>query len=262
MRPPSSIAMSENSNNRRTIGLTSLIVGVLLSIAAMVAFISLPATEVGNVAAVEDDLRSSSPALPSPSETSPPIESTAATDAPSRMAPLWQPNDQSLLSDVAAETGPKPTGIVISGLSVEAPITPYGINERTGQMAIPRNVNEVGWYRYGPTPGAPGSAVLAAHVDLESQGPGVFFNLKQLEPGDLIRVLYEDGTQREFEVEARTTYLKDELPLDVIFSRSGPPVLTLVTCGGGFNSGIAEYDSNVVVFARPVADVSPALEAT
>lgn len=52
------------------------------------------------------------------------------------------------------------------------------------------------------------------------------------------------------------TYAKDELPLDVIFSRAGAPVLTLVTCGGGFSPSEETYDSNVVVYATPVDDGS------
>ena len=37
----------------------------------------------------------------------------------------------------------------------------------------------VAWYRYGPTPGAPGSAVLAGHVDWHGV-PGIFFHLSEL----------------------------------------------------------------------------------
>jgi sortase (surface protein transpeptidase) len=85
----------------------------------------------------------------------------------------------------------------------------------------------------------------------------VFFDLEVLESGDRIEVVYADDTSKTFEVEARATYLKDELPLDVIFSREGPPALTLVTCGGDFDSSVSSYDSNVVVYARPVVDPTP-----
>lgn len=126
-------------------------------------------------------------------------------------------------------------------------------------MAVPDNVTDVGWYKFGPSPGEPGSAVLAAHVDLASSGPGVFFDLRTLEEGDSVVVSYEDGSESSFRVVARVNYEKDELPLDVIFSREGPPVLTLITCGGGFNRNIARYDSNVVVYAVPksVDNASP-----
>lgn len=59
------------------------------------------------------------------------------------------------------------------------------------------------------------------------------------------------GASRLSFVEARAIYLKDELPLEAIISRSGPPRLTLITCGGGFDSSASRYDSNVVVHAIP-----------
>lgn len=119
-------------------------------------------------------------------------------------------------------------------------------------MDVPGNVRDVAWYQYGPSPGQPGSAVLAAHVDLESQGAGVFFRLDELEAGDIVTVEYDDGSAHSFEVEARVRYEKTEIPLDVIFATDGPPVLTLITCGGGFNPSVRSYDSNVVVYAYPV----------
>lgn len=79
----------------------------------------------------------------------------------------------------------------------------------------------------------------------------MFFDLKTLDPGELIVVTYDDGSEQWFEVEARNTCKKDELPLDVIFSREGPSVLTLITCGGGFSDSNRSYDSNVVVYATP-----------
>jgi sortase (surface protein transpeptidase) len=147
----------------------------------------------------------------------------------------------------------------IAELKLDAPIGAYGVNSRTGQMDVPHNVTEVAWYRFGPAPGQAGSAVLAAHVDLEGQGPGLFFRLRDLGPGDLIEVQYDDGSELAFEVQAQALYPKEELPLDVIFSKEGPPLLTLITCGGGFDPDAARYDSNVVVYATPAVDLPASL---
>jgi sortase (surface protein transpeptidase) len=100
--------------------------------------------------------------------------------------------------------------------------------------------------------------VLAAHVDLAGSGPGVFFDLGSLEPDDSISVTHEDGSVSRYRVVARTVYDKDELPLEAVFARDGRPVLTLVTCGGGFSRSARRYDSNVVVSAVPVADEAAA----
>jgi LPXTG-site transpeptidase (sortase) family protein len=99
--------------------------------------------------------------------------------------------------------------------------------------------------------------VLAAHVALGSQGRGVFYDLKLLEPGDVVYVARSDGSEQAFQVEESVTYLKSELPLESIFSRDGPPVLTLITCGGDLNSSTRRFNSNVVVYAVPLDTVIP-----
>ena len=142
----------------------------------------------------------------------------------------------------------------LASLGIDAPIIPTGVNQRTGQMAVPNNVRDVAWYEFGSRPGESGSAVLAAHVDLASQGPGVFFGLRKVEVGDIVEVTFSDDSVSRFRVEARTVYQKAELPLDTIFARKGAPVLTLITCGGGFSESSGSYDSNVVVFAVPVQE--------
>lgn len=214
---------------------------VLAAIAA-VAILGNPA-EVGETEAVERSLTNSSTTAPASFE--------ATTTEPEPLVPLWQ---ESVNISHGSLDGPMPTSLTIDQIGVNADIEPYGVNERTGEMDVPGNVEDVAWYEHGPSPGEAGSAVLAAHVDLTGQGPGVFFYLKELEPGDFIEVGFEDGRRQGFIVEARTTYLKTELPLEAIFSRIGPPVLTLITCGGGFDSTLSSYDSNVVVYAIPVGE--------
>ncbi len=188
------------------------------------------------------------------------VESALRPDQPVQVAPLVPPSTTTTLPPTDGSTPPEeeetlsvspPVGLRIDALEVDAPIDAYGVDRATGQMAVPDNVTDVGWYEYGPRPGEPGSSVLAAHVDLAGSGPGVFFDLRTLDEGDQITVLHEDGSESPFRVVARSTYEKEELPLDVIFSREGPSVLTLITCGGGFNSNISRYDSNVVVYAVP-----------
>jgi hypothetical protein len=47
-------------------------------------------------------------------------------------------------------------------------------------------------------------------------------------------------------------YPKGRLPRRV-FDRSGPPILTLVTCGGAFDRATRHYSDNVVIYAVPSA---------
>ena len=179
-------------------------------------------TTSGDLNAVEDALR------PAPSPAAPP----AAT--PSVDEPGSNPTDITTESSPPEPaTVPQPVGLRIDSLEIDAPVAPYGV-DASGQMDVPDNVTEVAW-----------------------SGPGVFFDLDKLDEGDRITVLYEDGTEAGFRVVARGVYEKDQLPLDVVFSREGPSVLTLITCGGDFNRSISRYDSNVVVYAVPVGDGKP-----
>ena len=231
---------------RRVLGIGLLTVGLTLVAFVAVSALSDDSTS-GDVSAIESTLR---PAQPGPIRLGPP-----PTTTPTEV-------DDELTGEDTRDSTPDPVGdpvgLRIDSLGVDAPIDAYGVNQRTGQMAVPENVTDVGWYKFGPSPGESGSAVLAAHVDLAGSGPGVFFALDELEEGDQIVVVHDDGTEAPFRVVARTTYEKEALPLDVIFSREGPPVLTLVTCGGGFNRDISRYDSNVVVYAVPDLGTEPA----
>jgi sortase family protein len=145
--------------------------------------------------------------------------------------------------------GPRPSGLRIPAIAVDAPVIPVGVEG--GATEIPSDVLTIGWYRFGPSPGEHGSSVLMGHVDSGAQGPGTFFHLVDIGAGDEIGVVMSDGTLRRFVVDARRQYPKTELP-DWIFRRSGPATLTLVTCGGAFDWASGHYVDNVVVFATPM----------
>lgn len=147
-----------------------------------------------------------------------------------------------------------PVRLGIPALGVDAPIIPIGV-EAKGSMEVPEDVSTAGWYRFGPLPGSRGSAMLIGHVDSRTQGPGVFFGLSKLRLGERIGVQLTGGSTQVFVVAARRFIAKDELPQD-LFAREGPPRLTLVTCGGGFDERTRSYSHNVVVYAVPDAGSS------
>ncbi len=226
---------------RLALGLATI--GIILGVAAALAYVSA-SDDAGNAQIVEKSL--GGPPI-APSTTPEPSPSPRPTLQPDER---WTANELSLLSDIAGMRGPKPVRLRIDKLGIDAAIGEYGLDDE-GQMDVPDNVADAGWYKYGPSPGDRGSAVIAAHVDLAGPGRGLFYDLKELEPGDVVLIGFEDGGEKRFHVVARTTYLKDQLPIAAIFSRDGDPTLTLVTCGGGFSQSTRRYDSNVVVYAKP-----------
>ena len=148
------------------------------------------------------------------------------------------------------DPGPRPVGLTIDGIDVfDAPIRDVGV-EPNGEMEIP-GATEVGWYRWSPTPGRDGSAVLAAHIAFNGRD-GVFRNLDDLEVGERFTVHYDDGSEQEFEITEKGQYDKEELPFDRVFSKTGDPSVVLITCGGDFNRGLNSYEDNVVAYADPV----------
>lgn len=147
--------------------------------------------------------------------------------------------------------GPRPVGLTIEAIGVRADVVPVGVEDGLRAVEVPADVEIVGWYRFGPSPGASGSAVLIGHVDSRTQGSGVFFRLQELGPGDTVSVAFANGSRSSFRVVARRSYPKGQLPGEV-FQRSGRPVLTLVTCGGPFDWATRSYSENVVVFAVPL----------
>jgi len=64
---------------------------------------------------------------------------------------------------------------------------------RQGTLQVPKTTTVAGWFTGGPRPGAVGSAVIAGHVDSKT-GPGIFFWLRALKPGDKVYVGRADGT--------------------------------------------------------------------
>jgi hypothetical protein len=66
------------------------------------------------------------------------------------------------------------------------PLGQLGLQD-DGTVEVPADADDAGWFRLGPPPGAPGSAVVLGHVD-SRRGPGVFFRLRELQPGDVVEV--------------------------------------------------------------------------
>jgi LPXTG-site transpeptidase (sortase) family protein len=101
-----------------------------------------------------------------------------------------------------------------------------------------------GWYKFTPVPG---NAVIVGHVDTYI-GPGVFYNLYQLRPGDAVYV-NAGGTRRRFDVTSVRELPKASFPVNQVFGSTKKHMLWLITCGGAFNYETRHYLDNIVVSA-------------
>ncbi|MEO6702891.1 MAG: class F sortase [Jatrophihabitantaceae bacterium] len=146
---------------------------------------------------------------------------------------------------------PVPVRLVIASMSVDAPVVAEGVSP-DGQMSIPADIDTIGWYRWGPAPGAStGSVVLVGHVDSAASGPGVFFQLRTLGVGAAVSVTTADRRVHRYRVISREEFPKTAVPLHQIFGKSGPARLTLATCGGPFDTATRSYRDNIVITAVP-----------
>lgn len=145
----------------------------------------------------------------------------------------------------------QPVSIAIPAIKVSAPIRPVGLN-RDGTLEVPplSIPNLTGWYRYGPTPGQVGPAVIVGHVDSAANGPSVFFRLGTLKAGDTVRVTRADSSVATFQVLSTHEYSKDAFPTNDVYGAIDYPGLRLITCGGRFDASTGNYVDNIVVYAR------------
>jgi LPXTG-site transpeptidase (sortase) family protein len=145
---------------------------------------------------------------------------------------------------------PQVVRVRIPALAVDAPVLQMGI-DAAGAMEVPQSPTTVAWYGFAATPGSAGNAVMAAHVTWGG-ARAVFNQLHALRAGDIIEVRTAAGDLR---YAVQRTYLVRPEEADVaaiVGPREGPQTLTLITCGGSFDSSIREYDHRVIVFATRV----------
>lgn len=220
--------------------LRHLTVGLVLAVAA---------TACGSGSGASDTTGAPSSTSTTMTTTTIDVPPTDSSETTPTTAPLTSPVGNGLYDPSDHAEASPPTSIDIDALGISsATVVAVGVGG-DGEYEVPP-ADEVGWYRFGPTPGATGSAVLAAHIAYDGVD-GVFRHLTDLDGGEEIRIGFGDGTTRRFEVTERVQYDKDELPVDELFDRSVDPVLTLITCGGSFDSSNRSYEDNIVVRAVP-----------
>lgn len=150
---------------------------------------------------------------------------------------------------VSTPDGPRPVVLEIADIGIgRADVIAVGVNPDESFEVPP--ADQVGWYRFGPTPGAAGSAVLAAHIAFNGMD-GVFRHLADVEVGAIVEVGFDDDTTMRYRIEDVTDYRKEKLPAS-LWSQDGPPQLVLITCGGTFDTQLRSYESNTVAIAVPI----------
>jgi hypothetical protein len=168
-----------------------------------------------------------------------------------RAAPTGQavPGGPAAASAGAVRAVAKPVWVSVPAIGIKKTSLIHLGLTKSGALQVPDTTTVAGWFTGGPRPGATGSAVIAGHVDSKT-GPGIFFWLRALKPGDKVYVGRADGTMAVFIVTRVHQYAKDKFPTAAVYGAVPDPELRLITCGGIFDRSLGSYLSNVVVFAR------------
>jgi sortase A len=143
-----------------------------------------------------------------------------------------------------------PVHLFIPAIGVSANIQRLGV-EADGEMAVPSNTYDVGWFELGTRPGEKGSAVIAGHLNGKNGELGVFANLSKLKDGNIVYVEDDSGTVNVFVVRESRVYQPGFA--ENVFNANDGVYLNLVTCDGVWNRDINSFSKRLVVFTDGVA---------
>ncbi|OGX78947.1 peptidase C60 sortase A and B [Exiguobacterium sp. SH31] len=184
--------------------------------------------------------------------SSPPVEEKQIEESPDLSAEFSLLQEEvkklRLAEEEESTKAVSPVQIQIPSINVDTAIEQVGVLDN-GQMGVPVDENQVGWFEPGVKPGSKGNAVVAGHVDSKT-GPAVFYELDQLKTGDDVTIIDENGNTLRFRVTKTESYDTKNAPIDEIFGTTSNRNLNLITCSGTFGDG--GYDQRFVVYTELV----------
>lgn len=152
-----------------------------------------------------------------------------------------------------------PTQLRIPSIQVDAPFeSPLGLTPE-GAVEVPVAYETVGWYKYGPTPGEMGPAVIFGHVDTVD-GPAVLYSLGQVRAGDEILIKRADGSTVIFAVQDFERVKQSEFPNDKVYGNIPYAGIRIITCTGVFDKKSQHYSHNLIVYGKLVSVQEPERE--
>ena len=214
------------------------IIGILVAIALLISLI-LPLA----AAAQEADEGATVEALAE-------VPSTGAR----RRAPVILASSR-VAAPEPVRVGVVPVEFQVDKFGIYAPIETGAIVD--GVMLDPSGPWVVSWYDQLGKVGEGRNVVMAGHVDYYTVGPAIFWDIPNIQPGDIIRVVADSGDTFEYTVEWTRMYdVATELTAEVIqtdiVGGTGQESLTIITCGGEFNPETGQYLQRWVVRANQI----------
>ena len=168
------------------------------------------------------------------------------TSAPSTV----KPSPAAVANYVVAPNLPK--YLIIPKLGVDARVLSVGVNS-SGALETPSNVFDTAWYNESAEPGQPGAMLIDGHVSSWTTH-GVFYGIKTLVAGDLIKVERGDGTIFTYKVVKNQVYPSGNVNMTSAMTPivAGQPGLNLISCTGDVIPGTNLFNERIVVYATLV----------
>jgi LPXTG-site transpeptidase (sortase) family protein len=146
--------------------------------------------------------------------------------------------------------GAIPVAIVIQAAQVDAQVEQQTIDN--GVMHDPSGPYIVCWYKTTGKLGEKDNVVMAGHLDWYGVPQAVFFHVGALKKGDEIDVTGKDKQVYKYSVDwvkPFTVAYLDQKTIDSIVGPTQTESLTLITCGGEWDTAKQEYLERIVVRA-------------
>ena len=145
-----------------------------------------------------------------------------------------------------------PRYIVIDKIKVKARVKALD-TKANGELAVPKNIFDVGWYQSGNKPGQDGAMLMDGHVSSPRKA-GVFKKLPQLSAGDSIKVERGDGKIFQYRVVKTKAFPADKVDMQstVVPVTPGKRGLNLITCHGKVRAGTNDFSERFIVYAEEI----------
>jgi sortase (surface protein transpeptidase) len=143
-----------------------------------------------------------------------------------------------------------PRYIKIPKLGVDARVLSVGVNSK-GEINTPNNINDTAWYNESSKPGEDGAMLIDGHISSWTAN-GVFYNLKELAPGDLIQIIRGDNTFFTYKVVKTVVYPANNVDMQSALKPvvPGTPGLNLISCYGDVEPGTNLFNERIVVYTE------------
>jgi sortase (surface protein transpeptidase) len=151
-----------------------------------------------------------------------------------------------VFSDLSKPVFYDPVEIIMPGKSIK--IENVGLTE-DATLDVPKNWINAGWYVNSAKAGEAGNLIIDGHYDDNKGLPAAFWGLKTLKVNDTVRI--RDAFDAVFVYKVRSVWYVDiqDPGRTLIFEKTDLPELTLVTCGGVWDSNAHTYSKRLVVKA-------------